>query len=259
MRASAEILSVAQFNQLLSGYLSDLGELIVEGELSQPQISQGKWFFCTLKDNTSAMSVFAPLWKIANAQVLTDGMQVKVYGTVGVHQKTGRMSFTAFAIEPSGEGALRRAYELLKKQLAAEGLFDPARKRPLPLFPQTIGLITASGSRAFADFMRVLGDRMGGLRIQFYPVQVQGRVAVDSICQAFSQINTAANPPEVVVLTRGGGSLEDLLSFNDERVARAVFSCKVPVVSAIGHELDQALTDFVADVRAATPTHAAEF
>lgn len=252
------VLQVSQFTKLINSQLTELGEFIVEGEISQLQVSQGKWLFLTIKDTSAAISVFASVFRITTASLLSEGMKVQVYGKAGLYEKTGRFSLNAYRIVPSGEGALQLAYERLKAQLAQEGLFDTARKRSLPYLPTRIGLITARGARAYSDFIKVLGERLGGMTIEFYPVQVQGTGSVESILRAFTHIQKMTNPPEVVVLTRGGGSLEDLLSFNDERVARAVFGCKVPVVSAIGHEEDVALTDFVADLRASTPSNAAE-
>lgn len=252
------VLQVGQFNQLINSQLAELGEFIVEGEISQLQVSQGKWLFLTIKDDQASVSVFASVFRITTASLLSEGMKVQVYGKAGLYEKTARFSLNAYRIVPSGEGALRLAYERLKAKLAQEGLFDSQRKRPLPYLPARIGLITAKGARAYSDFIKVIGERLGGMTIEFYPVQVQGSGSVESILQVFAQIQAMSNPPEVIVLTRGGGSLEDLLSFNDERVARAVFGCKVPVVSAIGHEEDVALTDFVADLRASTPSNAAE-
>ena len=185
-------------------------------------------------------------------------MKVQVYGTASLYAKTGRFSLTAYRIVPAGEGALKQAYERLKTKLSAEGLFDPARKRPLPRLPERIGLITGQDARAYSDFIKIISERLGGLKISFFPVSVQGKDSVASILRAFNYFNQLENPPEVLVLTRGGGSLEDLLSFNDETVARAVFGSKIPVISAIGHEEDVALTDFVADLRASTPSNAAE-
>ncbi|HCC84267.1 MAG TPA: exodeoxyribonuclease VII large subunit [Candidatus Pacebacteria bacterium] len=252
------IIPVSAFTQLVADHLSALGEVVVEGEISQLQISQGRWLFLTLKDDQASISVFAPVFKITSANSLAEGMRVHVYGTAGLYQKTGRFSLTAYRIVPAGEGALKLAYEKLKAKLLTEGLFDPARKRPLPPIPQHIGLITATNSKAYSDFVKVLGERLGGLTISFYPVSVQGKDSVASLIKAFEYFNHQLPAPEVLVLTRGGGSLEDLLSFNDEAVARAVFSSKIPVVSAIGHEADIALTDLVADLRASTPSNAAE-
>jgi exodeoxyribonuclease VII large subunit len=255
---SVPILPVSSFTQLVADHLSVLGEVCVEGEISQMQVSQGKWLFLTLKDQAASISVFAPAFKITALNSLTDGMKVHVFGTASLYQKTGRFSLNAYRIVPAGEGALRLAYEQLKTKLQAEGLFDATRKRKIPRLPEHIGLITAVDARAYTDFTKVLAGRLGGLTITFYPVQVQGANSVPSILKAFEYFNRQVNPPDVIVLTRGGGSLEDLLSFNDEAVARAVFSCRIPVISAIGHEADQALTDFVADLRASTPSNAAE-
>jgi len=252
------VLPVSAFNELIGDHLAALGEVIVEGEISQLQISQGRWLFLTLKDENASVSVFAPVFKITSLNSLAEGMKVQVYGTAGLYAKTGRFSLTAYRIVPAGEGALKQAYERLKTKLLAEGLFDPARKRPLPRLPERIGLITGQDARAYSDFIKIIGERLGGLEISFFPVSVQGKDSVSSIIEAFNYFNQLKNPPEVLVLTRGGGSLEDLLSFNDEAVARAVFSSKIPVISAIGHEEDVALTDFVADLRASTPSNAAE-
>lgn len=249
---------VSAFNSLVNDHLSALGEVIVEGEISQLQISQGRWLFLTLKDESASVSVFAPVFKITTLNSLVEGMKVQVYGTASLYAKTGRFSLTAYRIVPAGEGALKQAYERLKTKLSAEGLFDPARKRPLPRLPERIGLITGQDARAYSDFIKIISERLGGLKISFFPVSVQGKDSVASILRAFNYFNQLENPPEVLVLTRGGGSLEDLLSFNDETVARAVFGSKIPVISAIGHEEDVALTDFVADLRASTPSNAAE-
>jgi len=153
---------------------------------------------------------------------------------------------------------LRIAFEKLRLKLEKEGLFTLERKRPLPTFPERIGLITAKNSQAYTDFIKVLGERMGGIKIYFYPVQVQGRGSVESILGAIRYFNKKLANLDLLVLTRGGGSLEDLLSFNDEQVARAIFSSKIPVVCGVGHEKDVSLADLVADKRASTPSNAAE-
>jgi exodeoxyribonuclease VII large subunit len=258
LTSETPILPVSAFAQLISEHLAVLGEVIVEGEISQLRVSQGRWLFLTIKDESASVEVFAPVFKITSAASLSEGMQVHVYATASLYAKTGRFSLNAYRIVPAGEGSLRLAYEQLRAKLQTEGLFDPARKRTLPKLPERIGLITAVDARAYTDFVKVLSERLGGLEITFYPVSVQGKDSVASILSAFNYFNQLTQPPEVLVLTRGGGSLEDLLSFNDEAVARAVFSSKVPVISAIGHEADMALTDFIADLRASTPSNAAE-
>lgn len=255
--SSSQTISVSIFNRLVDAHLREIGPLIVEGEISQLQVSQGKWLFMTIKDDRASVGVFGAAFKLSGLDLLEEGMKVHVYGTPGLYQRSGRFNLNAIKIVPAGEGALRLAYEKLKAKLEMEGLFEPARKRKLPRFPQKIGLITAQGSRAYGDFIKVLAERMGGLEIHFYPVNVQGEQAVSSLMQAFAYFNQQ-DDFDAIVMTRGGGSLEDLLSFNDEQVARAVFGSKFPVVSGIGHEDDVALTDFVADVRASTPSNAAE-
>jgi exodeoxyribonuclease VII large subunit len=163
-------------------------------------------------------------------------------------------------VELVGEGALRRAYELLKKKLETEGLFEISRKRSLTRFPQRIGLITSRDAAAYGDFIRILNNRWGGVHLLFTHVHVQGKEAVGEIVEAFAFFNKLSQEerPDVLVLTRGGGGLEDLHAFNDEQVARAVYASSIPVVCAVGHERDESLADFVADVRASTPSNAAE-
>lgn len=252
------IFQVHELNEMLSFHLQQLGEVVVEGEISQLRNSQGKWLFITIKDQSASVEVFAPAFRLSTLGVLEEGMKVHVYGKPTVYIKTGRLSINASQIVPAGEGALKLAYEKLKAKLENEGLFDLARKRPLPKFIEKIGLITAKDSRAYTDFIKVLSERIGGIKIYFYPVQVQGKDSVASLLEALSYFQERALQLDALVITRGGGSLEDLLSFNDELVARAVFASKIPVISAIGHEEDIALIDLVADKRASTPSNAGE-
>jgi len=250
------VFSVSEFNEVVNRHLSLLGEVVVEGEISQLRINQGKWVFATIKDSGASVDVFGVAYQLTNLRSLEEGMKVKVYGTAGVHTKSGRFSLRAVQIVPSGAGALAAAYEKLKLTLTTEGLFAEERKRELPSFPERIGLITAKGSEAYNDFVKVLAERMGGMKIKFYPVQVQGREAVGSVVEALGYFNNKQDV-DVVVVTRGGGSLEDLAAFNDEAVVRAVFGSKLPVVCAIGHEGDVSLAELAADQRASTPTNAA--
>lgn len=253
-----KIFKVSEFNEFISTYLSTVGEVIVEGEISEIKVSQSRWLFLAIKDEKSSVEVFSLVFRIKNYDVLEEGMLVHIYGTPHLYQKTARFSIFASQIIPAGEGALRIAFEKLKLKLEREGLFDEARKRPLPAFPERIGLITAKNSHAYSDFIKVLSERMGGIKIYFYPVQVQGRDAVPSILAAFAYFNKNLPDLDLLVLTRGGGSLEDLLSFNDEEVTRAIFSSKIPVVCGVGHEEDVSLADLVADLRASTPSNSAE-
>lgn len=256
--AEEKIFQVSEFNEFVSAYLQQVGEIIIEGEISEIKISQSKWLFVTIKDKESSVDVFGLAFKLSGSDLLEAGMLVHVYGIPRLYKKTGRFSVIANQIVPAGEGALKVAFDKLKDKLEKEGLFDTARKRVLPTFPENIGLITAKGSRAYSDFVKVVGNRMGGLKIQFYPVSVQGRESKSTIISAFEYLNRHFTDLDVIVLTRGGGTLEDLQSFNDEEVARAIFSSKIPVVTAIGHEEDVSIADLVADFRASTPSNAAE-
>ncbi|MDD5251020.1 MAG: exodeoxyribonuclease VII large subunit [Patescibacteria group bacterium] len=228
----------------------------VEGEVAEYRVSQGKWIWFLLKDEEAVVSCFSTVWQMR--QPLEDGLRVRAYGHPKVHAKSGKFSLNVEKAEPVGEGALRRAFELMRAKLTAEGLFATERKRPLPRFPERIGLIASGESAAYGDFLRILGNRWGGLAINHVDVQVQGRDAAEQIVSAFQHFNRHPELAEVVVLVRGGGSLEDLAAFNSEDVARAVFGSRQPVVVGVGHERDETLTDYAADVRASTPTNAAE-
>ncbi|MFH1712268.1 MAG: exodeoxyribonuclease VII large subunit [Patescibacteria group bacterium] len=258
----SRILTVADYLKLVNETLALIpsDEIVVVGEITDYRLSQGKWVNFDLKDEEeeAKISCFATTFKIT--QPLEDGMKVQITGFPKVYERFGKFSLNVTSVELVGEGALARAYELLKKKLADEGLFDPARKRLLPKFPSRIGLITSGEAAAYGDFLRILNNRWGGVEVVHIPVHVQGKNAVPEILGAFTQFNemSADDRPELIVLTRGGGSLEDLHAFNDEQTARAVFSSSVPVVCGVGHERDESLCDFVADVRASTPTNAAE-
>lgn len=253
-----KVFKVSEFNEFINIYLSGVGEVVVEGEIAEIKVSQNKWLFLTVKDDASSLDVFAITYQISGYSVLEAGMMVHIYGIPRLYQKTGKFSLYATKIVPAGEGALSLAFEKLKEKLSLEGLFDEARKRKITPFPENIGLITAASSRAFSDFIKVLRERIGGIKIYFYPVLVQGRDSVDSIISAFNYFNQKMPDLDALVLVRGGGSLEDLQSFNDERLARAIFSSKIPVVCGVGHEDDLTIADLVSDLRASTPSNAAE-
>ena len=182
---------------------------------------------------------------------------MRIYGQPKVHERSGKFSVVVDRVEPVGEGALKRAYELLRKTLEQEGLFDPIRKRPLPKFPRRIGLVASRESAAYSDFLRILGNRWSDVEVNSVHVQVQGKDAIGDIISALSFFSAHPELADVLVLTRGGGSLEDLQAFNSEEVTRAVFSSKIPIVVGVGHERDETLADFAADVRASTPSNAA--
>lgn len=253
----APFFSVSEFNEAVARHLQLLGPVIVEGELSEFRVV-GKWIYATIKDEDASVGVFGATFRIHNTSSLEVGMLVKIEGYAGLYQKTGRFSLQAESITPSGEGALQLAYQKLLRELEKEGLFAAERKRPLPVFPETVGLLTARDSQAYLDFVKVSGERIGGVKILFSPINVQGVNATPSILNALSYFNALKDKPDLLVLTRGGGSLEDLAAFNDERLVRAVYASKIPVVAAIGHEGDVSLVELVADLRASTPSNAAE-
>lgn len=257
------VLSVSQYLQIVNAVLREhvpSQEIIVEGELGGYTVKDGKWIIFDLKDEKDAktkVACFGTTFKIVGA--FESGMRVRVFGYPTV-KGWSTFQIDVQRMEPVGEGALKKAYDALKKKLEAEGLFDLGRKRSLPRFPQRIGLITSRDAAAYGDFLRILNNRWGGVEVYFAHVRVQGNEAVPEILAAFAAFNAmpADDRPDVLVLTRGGGSLEDLHAFNDEFVARAVYSSKIPVVVGVGHERDESLCDFVADVRASTPSNAAE-
>lgn len=252
-----KVLKVSEFNELFDRLVS-YQKVIVEGEISQVSVSQNKWLFLTLKDSNAQIEIFAIAFNINTLSILREGMLVHVYGTPHIHQKSGRFRITAEQIIPAGVGELKVAFELLKLKLEKEGIFSAERKRPLPEYPSNIALLTAENSQAYHDFIKVLGERTGGINIKFFPIAVQGADSVSSIVKALNLINKKFSDLDFAVLTRGGGSLEDLQAFNAEEVVRAIYTSKIPVVSAVGHEKDVTLSDLVADLRASTPSNAAE-
>ncbi len=259
---SAQVISVGEYLELVNQTLKYIpsATLQVEGEVSDYRVAQGKWVSFDLKDETTeaVLKCFMTTWQLKTP--LEDGMRVQVKGYPKVYERFGTFKMNVQEVELVGEGALRRAYEILKKKLETEGLFEISRKRPLTRFPERIGLITSRDAAAYGDFIRILNNRWGGVHLLFAHVHVQGKEAVGEIVEAFSFFNKLSQEerPDVLVLTRGGGGLEDLHAFNDEEVARAIYASVIPVVCAVGHERDESLADFVADVRAATPSNAAE-
>ncbi|MBM3204767.1 exodeoxyribonuclease VII large subunit [Candidatus Uhrbacteria bacterium] len=231
----------------------DTTEVAIEGEVSGYRLSQGQWASFDLKDAEALVNVFLPVWKL-NVPI-QDGLRVRVFGCPRVYPKYGKFSFSAERIEIAGEGGLRKALALLHQKLEQEGLFDSARKRPLPRFPERIALIASRESAAYGDFIRILHERWGGLSIDLYHVLVQGEGAPVQIVRAIHEAGRGEY--DALVLTRGGGSLEELMSFNDERVVRALFSSKIPTLVGIGHERDITMAEEVADVRGSTPTDCA--
>src|SRR2546429_942684 len=233
-----------------------LNRILVRGEVSNLQTAPAGHVFFTLKDATAQVSctLFREDAELPGFE-LEDGMDVVVSGDVDVFPRKGTVQLLVRAATPAGVGAFWAAYQRTRKKLAAEGLFDPARKRPLPPFPRRIGVVTSEMGAVVHDIVTILRRRYPIAHIVVAPALVQGPGAPASLRRALAVV---ADRVDVVILARGGGSLEDLWCFNDEGLARAVASCRVPVVSAIGHETDVTIVDFVADVRAATPSAAAE-
>jgi exodeoxyribonuclease VII large subunit len=250
------LLSVSDFVALTNQTLEyAFPGVAIEGEVSEYKVSQGKWIFFKLKDEESAIDCFLPAWQLRVP--IEEGMKVVVQGSPKL-TKWGRFSVTVQAIRPSGEGAIKKSFELLKAKLEAEGLFASERKRPLPTVPQHIAVISSTEAAGYADFIKILNDRWGGLQVEVAHVQVQGDAAPDQMIRALQYFNEREETPEVIVLIRGGGSADDLAAFNDEQLVRAIAASRVPTMVGVGHEVDVSLADYAADVRAATPSNAAQ-
>ena len=242
---------VAVINQTLEyAYPS----VMIVGEVASFKVSQGKWVFFDLKDEETNIPCFMTLW--AMRQPLEDGMKVMVRGTPKM-TKWGKFSFTVTAVQPVGEGSLKKAYEMLKKKLTDDGLFDPAKKREIPKPLDRIGVISSTGAAGYADFIKIINARWGGMKIVVANTQVQGMDAPDQVIRALNYFNER-NDVQVIAIMRGGGSKDDLSCFNDEKLVRAVAASKIPVICGIGHEVDESLCDLACDVRASTPSNAAE-
>ncbi|MFN8625406.1 MAG: exodeoxyribonuclease VII large subunit [Candidatus Binatia bacterium] len=252
------VLTVSQLNRRIQSTLDRMfDEVWVVGEISNFRVPPSGHFYFRLKDERSQIA--AVMFRSAN-QTLPfrpeDGLEVIVRGRVGLYDVRGDLQFYAESMEPRGLGGLQLALEQLKQRLAAEGLFADARKRPLPFFPRTVGVVTSLKGAAIHDVLTVLQSRCPGIHALVRPVRVQGDGAAPDIVQAIADLNEDGRA-EVIIVGRGGGSLEDLWAFNDERVVRAIAASRAPVVSAVGHEIDVTVADLVADRRAPTPTAAA--
>lgn len=248
--------SVSEFVDILNQtYEYALSGIVISGELANLKVSKNKWVYFDLKDETASVKFFATIYQLPGP--LENGMMMYVRGTPKMHPLYG-FSVTVQTMQPAGEGSIRRAADLLSAKLEQEGLFDAARKRTIPFPPDHIGLITSSQSAAYGDFIKILGARWGGVHIDLVDVQVQGEAAPGQIVAALDRLNALASPPEVIVLTRGGGSADDLAAWSSEQVVRAVAASRVPTLAAIGHEMDISLSELAADRRASTPSNAAE-
>lgn len=245
--------------QLLEG---GIGEAWVEGEISNLRVQSSGHQYFTLKDGKSQLAcvLFAGNAAGTRGGKLSDGELVQVFGAVTVYEARGQYQMIVRQVQLRGAGALQARFEALKRQLSAEGLFDEERKRAIPPFPGTIGVVTSPTGAAIRDFLHVLGRRQPGIGVIINPVRVQGAGAAAEIAAAVREFNDSPHLPrvDVIVVTRGGGSIEDLWEFNEEVVARAIADSQIPVVSAVGHEIDFTIADFVADLRAPTPSAGAE-
>ena len=252
------VFTVAELTARIKAELEDSFPAVwVEGEISNLRAPSSGHAYFTLKDDLAQLRCV--LFRSRGRRVrfeLADGLQVLLFGGLDVYAARGEYQLVVELMEPKGLGALQLAFEQLKRKLDAEGLFDAARKRALPRFPRAIGIVTSPTGAALRDILHVIGRRFAGLRLLVAPVRVQGEGAALDVAQALENL-CELKDLDVVIVARGGGSIEDLWAFNDESVARAIVACTVPVISAVGHETDFTIADFAADLRAPTPSAAA--
>ncbi len=263
---TVRVLTVTELTRNVRNILEGaIGEVTVEGEIGNYRRQASGHQYFTLKDEQCQVScvLFRRPYQRSLKQVpLEDGIQVQVHGILTVYEARGQYQINVSSVQVAGAGLLQAKFEALKRKLSDEGLFATDRKRPLPRFPGVIGIITSPTGAAIRDMLNILERRAPWIRILVYPVRVQGEGAATELLEALRYFNESALGevplPDVIVITRGGGSLEDLWEFNDERLARAIAKSQIPVVSAVGHEIDFTISDFVADLRAPTPSAAAE-
>ncbi len=254
-----KILSVTEITRKIRIYLEEtFPQVWIQGEISNCRRHTSGHLYFTLKDETAQIS--ALMWQSNLEKLLfapEDGMKVIVRGAITVYPPKGNYQIDVDKMQPVGIGELQLAFEKLKQKLADEGLFDPRRKKPIPVYPENIGIITSESGAALHDMKSVLERRFPSIGVVVLPVRVQGPGAAEEIAQAIGDMNRYGRV-DVIIVGRGGGSLEDLWAFNEEIVARAIHASRIPVVSAVGHEIDFTISDFVADLRAPTPSAAAE-
>lgn len=229
--------------------------IIIEGEVASFKVNQNKFVFFDIKDESGTLGCFMMVYQLRIP--LEDGMRVRIVAQPKITQ-WGKFSLTVRDVQPSGEGSLKRAFQLLHAKLEKEGLFAAERKRPLPDSPARIGVISSTAAAGYADFIKILGERWGGMEVIVAHTQVQGLGAPQQIVNALEYFNEMGEPPELIAIIRGGGSADDLSAFNDEPLVRAIASSRVPVVTGIGHEIDTSLSDLAADVQASTPSNVAQ-
>lgn len=229
--------------------------VVIEGEVASFTVNQGKFIFFDLKDDGASVGCF--MMAFALRVPIENGMKVVITASPKLTQ-WGKFSLTVKSIRPSGEGALKKSFELLKAKLDKEGLFASERKRLLPERPAHVAVISSTQAAGYVDFIKIINDRWGGMKIDVAHVQVQGEAAPDQMIRALQYFNNQEMLPEVIVIIRGGGSADDLAAFNDEQLVRTIAASRVPTLVGVGHEVDTTLADMVADVRAATPSNAAQ-
>ena len=252
-----KFLTVTEFTTLLRGIFEDqFSDILIAGEISGTKTPPSGHIYFTLKDPNAELScvVYKSSLRFLRFKP-KDGIAVIARGRLDAYG--GRYQLVVESLEPQGHGALQIAFDNLKKKLEAEGLFAAGRKRPLPRLPRKIGIVTSPSGAVIQDMLRIFERRFAGLHIRVYPAQVQGEGSKEQVCRGLNYFSESGWP-DLVIVARGGGSLEDLWTFNEEAVARAIAACRVPVISAIGHETDFTIADFVADLRAPTPSAAAE-
>ena len=254
-----KIYSVSEITHRIKNELEKIFRVIwIEGEIADFKRAHSGHLYFTLKDEKSALNCV--MWRSSAGRVpfeLEGGLQVVCRGQISVYELRGQYQLYVESVEPKGKGALQLAFEQLKEKLKKEGLFDPGVKKKLPLLPKKVGVVTSPRGAAIIDIIKTLERRFAHLHIVIYPVKVQGEGAGDEIVEGIDYLGGRADM-DVIIIGRGGGSLEDLWAFNEEKVARAIFRCPVPIISAVGHEIDFTIADFVADIRASTPSVAAE-
>jgi exodeoxyribonuclease VII large subunit len=256
---SDHIFTVSELTRNIKTILEEFfGHIWVCGEISNCRRHGSGHIYCTLKDDHSQLSIVFFRSDAARMKFnLEDGLQINVEGRISVYEKRGSYQFIAVRAEPVGYGALQLAFEQLKRRLGEEGLFAEDHKKALPRFPQRIGIVTSPTGAAIRDILHVLNRRFSSVEVVLYPSLVQGEGAAEQIAEGIHTLDSRGDV-NVIIVARGGGSLEDLWAFNEEIVARAMYACKTPIVSAVGHEVDFTISDFVADMRAPTPSAAAE-
>jgi exodeoxyribonuclease VII large subunit len=259
----ATILSVTELTRHVRDILeSRLGEVWVEGEISNYRKQSSGHHYFTLKDDRAQLAcvMFARAYSARSGLILEDGMQVQTFGRLTVYEARGQYQLVVELVQTRGQGLLQAKFEALKRKLQAEGLFDPEHKTPLPSFPRRVALVTSPSGAALQDILNILQRRSPWLKILICPVRVQGEGAAGEIADMIRYLDRrrVSLAVDVIIVARGGGSLEDIWEFNEEVLARTIYGCELPIISAVGHEIDFTIADFVADLRAPTPSAAAE-